>query len=153
MNKAFDLPRPIGTAYQYVMASRHDDIIYLAGQIAKIDEETLHATGICGVDVDLACARRNAEIAAGQALAWLVEHLQPGEEIGDILRMTVHVAVADRPFDISAVADAASNTFISALGERGRHPRSVIGVGRLPRNAPVLLEVTAAIARGRDVSP
>ena len=137
MNEAFELPAPIGTNYEYILASRHDRLVMVAGQIAKTGDNTLHATGRCGEDVDLETACKNAEIAA--------EHCEPDERIERILRMTAHIAVGNQPFDISTVADAASRLFISALGEAGRHPRSVIGVSRLPRNAPVLLEVTAVL--------
>ncbi|AUM75830.1 RidA family protein [Paracoccus jeotgali] len=147
MNTAFPLPEPIGTDYEYILASRHDRIVMVAGQIAKTAHNQLHAVGRCGEDVDLPTAQKSAEIAAAQALAWLTRQQAPGERIERIMRMTAYVAVGDSgaEVDISAIADAASRVFISALGERGRHPRSVIGVSRLPRNAPVLLEVTGAI--------
>ncbi len=145
MNEAFTLPEPIGTDYEYIMAARHGRLVMVAGQIAKTGRATLHATGRCGEDIDLATAKRNAEIAAGQVLAWLADYTKPNETVERIMRMTVYVAVGDEMFDISAVADAASRTLISAMGERERHPRSVIGVSRLPRNAPVLLEVTALL--------
>jgi len=144
VENSFDLPVPIGTEYNYIMASRHGRVLFLAGQIAKTADKSLHTTGRCGEEVDLCTAKRNAEIAAGQVLAWLAEQLEPDETIDRILRMKVHVAVGDEPVDISAIADSASSALIAALGERGRHPRSVIGVARLPRNAPVLLEVTAS---------
>lgn len=145
MNDVFTIPEPIGTDYEYIMASRHGRMIMAAGQIAKVTHNKLHATGQCGVEVDLPTARRNAEICAGQALSWLSKQAEPGEKLARILRMTVYVAVGDEMVDISGVADAASKVFIAALGEQGKHPRSVIGVSRLPRNAPVLLEVTAAM--------
>ncbi len=145
MNEAFSLPDPIGTDYDYIMASRHGRIVMIAGQIAKTGRATLHATGRCGEAVDLTTAKENARVAAGQVLSWLAEQLQPDETVERVLRMTVYVAVGEAAIDISAIADAASRTLISALGERGRHPRSVIGVSRLPRDAPVLLEATAVI--------
>jgi len=148
MNQNFAVPAPIGTDYDYIMAQRHGRILLVAGQIAKTGHNVLHATGRCGAEVDLPTAKVSAEVAAGQVLAWITQHLSPGESVECILRMTVYVAVADEPFDISAVADAASATLIAALGEVGRHPRSVIGVSRLPRNAPVLLEASAAIKLG-----
>jgi len=145
MNDVFTLPEPIGTDYEYIMASRHGRMVMVAGQIAKIGDNQLHAIGRCGEDVDLPTAKRNAEIAAGQVLSWLSRQHGPDEWVGRILRMTAHVAVGDEMVDISDIADAASRVFIAALGDRGRHPRSVIGVSRLPRNSPVLLEVTAVI--------
>lgn len=147
MTGAAKIPAPIGTEYDYIMGARHGRIVFLAGQISKTaNAQTIHATGRCGIEIDLPTAKRCAEIAAGQVLAWLSEQLEGGEAIDRILRMNVYVAVGDAPIDISDIAESASSTLIAALGERGRHPRSVIGVARLPRNAPVLLEVTASVS-------
>lgn len=145
MNSAFKIPEPFGTDYEYIMASRHGRLVMAAGQIAKTSHSELHAVGQCGVEIDLPTAQKNAEICAGQALSWLYQQAGANEKLESILRMTVYIAVGDGIVDISSIADAASRVFIVALGDQGRHPRSVIGVSRLPRNAPVLLEVTAAI--------
>jgi enamine deaminase RidA (YjgF/YER057c/UK114 family) len=145
MNQNTAIPAPIGTDYDYIMTQRHGRVLLVAGQIAKTGHNVLHATGRCGEDVDLTMAKANAEVAAGQVLAWIAQHLTPDESVRAILRMTVYVAVGNDPFDISAVADAASGKLTAVLGDVGKHPRSVIGVSRLPRNAPVLLEVTVAI--------
>ncbi len=145
MNENFEIPVAIGTEYNYIMARRHGRVLLVAGQIAKTARDQIHAVGRCGEDVDLATARESAKLAAGQVIAWTYQHLEPGEYIEAILRTSVYVAVGDAPFDISAVADAASDTFLTALQEAGRHPRSVVGVSRLPRNAPVLLEVMVGI--------
>lgn len=152
MNNAFTFPEPIGTDFEYIMASRHGRMVMAAGQIAKIAHNELHAVGRCGVEIDLPTAQANAEICAGQALSWLSKQAGPDEKLERILRVTAYVAVGDALVDISAIADAASRVFIAALGAEGKHPRSVIGVSRLPRNAPVLLEVTAAIAKGQTDS-
>jgi hypothetical protein len=71
MNNAFAFPEPIGTDYDYIMTSRHGRLVMAAGQIAKVAHNQLHATGRCGEEIDLPTAQRNAEICAGQALAWL----------------------------------------------------------------------------------
>lgn len=143
--KTAKLPETFGTVYEYLPATRHGDIIYVAGQIAKLDTDRLYATGRCGEDIDIETASRSAEIAAGQALAWTMDQLGPDEVLARILRIDVYVAVAAGFSGMSEIADAASRTFIEALGDKGRHVRSVIGVERLPRNAPVLIELTASV--------
>lgn len=141
------LPEPYDTAFTYEPATRHGRIVFLAGQIAKTAPASLHAVGRCGEAVDLATARESARIAAGQALAWLSRQLAADERVERLLRVDVFVAVGAEFEAISEVAEAASKTFVSTLGDGGRHARSVIGVARLPRNAPVLLEVTAVIVK------
>ncbi len=131
------------TVYAYEPATRAGELIFLAGQIAKISATEIHAAGRCGREIDLATARDSARLAALQGLAWLDRSLAPGESVRKILRVDVFVAATEDFEHISEVADAASDVFIGAFGDAGRHARSVIGVTRLPRNAPVLLEITA----------
>jgi len=133
------------TIYAYRPASRLGRIVFLAGQIPKTGQTEIHAIGRCGEDVDLATAKESAQVAAGQALAWLARQTGPEECVDRILDLVVNVAVGPDFLEISDVADAASEVFIAALGEQGKHPRSVIGVCRLPRNAPVLLQVKASL--------
>ncbi|MFD2741327.1 RidA family protein [Sulfitobacter aestuarii] len=135
------------TIYAYEPAKRSGNILFLAGQIAKISDTEIHAAGRCGDTIDLTTAKESAEIAARQGLGWLEAQLGEGEKVRQILRMDVFVAVSPEFEFISEVADAASQVFIDAFGGPGRHPRSVIGVMRLPRNAPVLLEITAEVGR------
>ncbi|ASP20068.1 YjgF/chorismate_mutase-like, putative endoribonuclease [Antarctobacter heliothermus] len=146
MSQSNVLPEPIGTEYQYLMAARHGRVLLLASQIPKTDPRTIFAAGRCGEDIDMVTACESARLAAGQVLAWLEAERLPDETVDRVLRLQVYVAVAEGGFDISSVADAASETIIARLGPSGRHPRTVLGVSRLPRNAPVMLEATIAMS-------
>ncbi|NKB28483.1 MAG: RidA family protein [Rhodobacteraceae bacterium] len=138
------LPTPEPTVFNYDPITVHGKYAYLAGQIPKEAGE-LAVRGIVGVEVDLAQAQRAATICADQSLAWL-DHCAGGlANIDSILRAKCFVAHGDGFAEISQVADAASGRLIEVLGPRGRHSRSVLGVKSLPRYAPVLLEVTAAL--------
>jgi enamine deaminase RidA (YjgF/YER057c/UK114 family) len=44
------------------------------------------------------------------------------------------------------VIDAASNLLLVAFGDAGRHARSAVGVGELPRGVPVEIELIAAVS-------
>jgi len=55
-----------------------------------------------------------------------------------------YVASADTFVDQPEVVDGASELFLWALGERGRHARTAFAVGRLPKNNSVELAVTFA---------
>jgi hypothetical protein len=35
--------------------------------------------------------------------------------------------------------------FVTALGEAGKHPRSVLGMMRLPQDAPVMIDLIAGV--------
>ena len=47
------------------------------------------------------------------------------------------------------VINGCSDLFVEVLGERGRHARSAVGMGSLPFNITVEIEVIAALRRGR----
>lgn len=62
-----------------------------------------------------------------------------------VLTMTVFVAATPEFDDLPAVADGASRVLVELFGDTGRHTRSAIGVARLPRGAPVEVELTVAV--------
>ncbi|WP_306153812.1 RidA family protein [Roseovarius sp. MMSF_3281] len=138
------LPKPEGTKYPYELVTFEGRTAYLAGQIPKRDGR-LAIAGKVGREVALEDAVTAARICAEQALAWLNDSAGGLGNVKRILRVTCYVAHDDDFEDISAVADGASNYLNDMLGDQGRHARSVVGVKRLPRNAPVLIELTAAL--------
>ncbi len=144
---ARDLPAPEGTIYPYDLVAIDGNTAYVAGQISKRNG-TLPHVGKVGQDVCANDAISSARICAEQALAWLNHSAGGLENLNRILRLTCYVAHDDTFENISAVADGASNFLIETLGDQGRHARAVIGVKSLPRNAPVLIEITASLLKG-----
>lgn len=136
-----------GTSFTYEPFSRSGNLVFAAGQIPKIDRDTVLRPGRCGAEHDLASARESAELAARQAIHWIETAMAANETLDKVLRLSVYVAVTGEFTEISNVADAASQTFIDRYGSRGAHPRSVLGVLLLPRNAPVLIEATARLCK------
>lgn len=138
------LPKPEVTKYPYELVITDGTTAFLAGQIPKRAGQ-LAVIGKVGMDVSCTEAAMAARICAEQALAWLNHSAGGLENLRRILRLTCFVAHDDTFQDISAVADGASTYLIEMLGDQGRHTRSVVGVKSLPRDAPVLVEVTAAL--------
>lgn len=143
------LPEPETTIYNYDPVTVHGRIAYLAGQIPK-QNGALAYCGLVGGDVPLEDAKKAARICAEQALAWVNKSAGGLANVERVLRIDCFVAHADGFLQISDIADAASNLLIEYLGDAGRHSRSVIGVKSLPRNAPVLIEVTMALRHEVD---
>jgi enamine deaminase RidA (YjgF/YER057c/UK114 family) len=113
-----------------------------AGMTPRIDGE-LAVRGLVGAEVDLPTARRAAGIAAGNAVTAIAAALGNTRRLRRCLRMTVYVACADGFHDLSAVADGASAVLLDLFGELP--VRTAIGVRSLPSNAPVEIELTAAV--------
>lgn len=138
------LPEPEATQYPYELLTIQDKTAFLAGQIPKRDGKLVYA-GIVGQEITVQQAQTAARICAEQALAWLNRSAGGLENLDQILRLTCYVAHQDGFDGISEVANGASSYLNKIFGTKGRHARSVIGVKSLPRNSPVLIELTAAL--------
>jgi enamine deaminase RidA (YjgF/YER057c/UK114 family) len=144
--RGLSLPRPTATAFSYVPLSVHDGVAYMAGQIPKTGRDTIRAAGRVGAEVAPEDAREDAALCVLHALAWLAERPAGLDAVARPLRLTVYVAAAPGFDGISAVADGASELLVDLFGpEAGPHPRSVVAVSALPRNAPVMVEPVFAL--------
>ncbi|MEP3245663.1 MAG: RidA family protein [Sneathiella sp.] len=141
---ARSLPKPEPTKFAYIPVALHEKTAYLAGQIPKHDGALAHC-GLVGDQISIEEAKSAACICAEQALSWFNHQAGGLENMSRILRLTYFIAHSDGFEGISEVADAASEYLVEVLGEIGNHSRSVIGVRSLPRNAPVLIEMTVAL--------
>jgi enamine deaminase RidA (YjgF/YER057c/UK114 family) len=138
------MPAPETTEFNYIPLTLHGNVVYLAGQIAKVDGR-LHSVGKVGEDVGFEQARESARICILQGLSWIRHFLGDLDRIERILRLNAFLAVIPGYEKMSEIVDAASQLLIDIFGENGRHPRAVIGVQELPKNAPVLIELTVAV--------
>lgn len=144
-NAGLTLPEPGRPAFDYEPYKLHDGIVYLAGQLAKEDGE-IAAFGKVDRDVEEAEAARQMKICALQALNWLKDAADGDlNRVAGILQLHCYVACTEEFDGISRIADHASGVFTTAFGDAGKHPRSVLGMMRLPRNAPVMIDLQAAV--------
>jgi enamine deaminase RidA (YjgF/YER057c/UK114 family) len=144
--KGYELPDSPGTpAFDYEPFKIHGDVFYMAAQLAKENGEVANL-GRVGAEIDEAEAARQMRLCALTSLAWL-KRAAGGELSGvmGILHLNAFIACTPDFDGISRLADAASAVLIDAFGDDGRHPRSVLGVIRLPRNAPVMIDLRAAL--------
>lgn len=143
------LPEPAMPGFKYIPVTIHRRVAYVAGQVPKVGDE-IRPVGRVGAEVGFDQACGAARTCVLQGLAWLRHYLGSLDRVERILRLTGYLAVAPGFERMSEVTDAASDLLIDVFGENGRHPRAVVGVLALPRNAPVLLELTVGIAPGPD---
>ena len=131
--------------YNYLPFKVHNGVVYLAGQLAK-ESGSVRKTGQVLKEISELEASRQIKICSQHAFSWLqIAAKNNDSEIDSILDLKVYVS-CDKSFEgISRLADKASEVFIKKLGEKGRHPRSVLAVLRLPQNAPVMIDLRASI--------
>ena len=131
--------------FNYLPFKVHNEVVYLAGQLAK-ESGAVRKTGRVLKEITELEASRQIEICSQHAFSWLqIAAENNNSEIDSILDLKVYVS-CDTSFEgISRLADKASEVFIEKLGEKGMHPRSVLAVLRLPQNAPVMIDLRASI--------
>ena len=138
------LPEPQTTVYEYVPVAIYNDVAYVAGQIPKT-ERGLLSQGTVAADVSTDDAKEAARVSVLQALAWIDAAAGGLDNVAQVLRMTCYVAATREVETMSDIADAASGLLVELYGDRGRHPRSVVGIAVLPARSPVLIELTVAL--------
>lgn len=139
------LPEAAAPAANYVPFAQSGDLLFTAGQLPLKDGK-LHVTGLLGRDVDTAAGREAAKLCAINILAQAKAALGDLEKIVRLVKITVFVASSPDFTEQHLVANGASDFLAEAIGERGKHARSAVGVASLPLNAAVEIEAVIEVA-------
>lgn len=137
-----EVAAPVGA---YVPAVLVGGLVATSGQLPMLDG-TLLAEGKVGDDVPLESARQCASQAALNAIAAIATQVDSLDRIARILRVTVYVNSSPGCTAQAQVANGASDVLAAVFGEVGRHTRCAVGVAELPLNAPVEVDVIAAVS-------
>lgn len=138
-----ELPKPSAPAGSYEPYRLDRGVGWLAAQLPSRDGHTV-MHGRVGAELTLEQGREAARLAALSALARIEQSLGGFERLRDLLRVDGHVASADGFFEQPKVLDGASELFLAALGDRGRHARTAFAPPRLPLDNSIELAITFA---------
>lgn len=133
------LPVAAAPAANYVPFMGSGNLVFTAGQLPLKDGK-LTVTGLLGRDVDVAGGKEAAKQCAVNILAQAKAALGDLEKIRRIVKISVFVASSSDFTEQHLVANGASDFLVAALGDRGKHARSAVGVASLPLNAAVEIE-------------
>lgn len=134
-------PKP---AAAYVPWTRVENLVFTAGQIPTRDGKPV-MTGKIGKDLTLAQAQEMARLCALNAIAVLKEASGGSLDRIRIQRTQNFANCAPGFTDIHLAANGASELFLLAFGDKGRHARTSVGMAELPLNVPFEVEVTASL--------
>lgn len=134
------LPTPSQPIANYVNHVVTQNLLYVSGQIPLIDGKPTFI-GRLGETIAEEQGVNAAELAALGLLAQLADAL--GDDLSNLVR-TVRLGVfiaASADFQRQGVvANGASNLLVNALGDKGRHVRTAVGVSSLPGGVAVEVE-------------
>lgn len=134
------LPTPSQPIANYVNHVVSQNQLFVSGQIPLLDGKPAFI-GRLGESISEEEGANAAELAALGLLAQLSDAL--GDDLSKlvrIIRLGVFIASAPDFQRQGAVANGASNLLVNALGDKGRHVRTAVGVSSLPSGVAVEID-------------
>lgn len=137
------LPAAAAPVASYVPVVEADNMLYVSGQVS-IDAGGKLITGRLGADLSLEQGQEAAQRCALMIIAQIDKALNGAfGRVERIVRLGVYVQSTPEFTQQSQVGNGASDLFVAAFGDAGRHTRSAVGVPALPLG--VAVEVDAMV--------
>lgn len=133
------LPEAMAPAANYVPFKIAGHQLYISGQLPTNTNGDL-IQGICGDTIETKDAADAARRSAINILSQVKAAIGDFDTLVGLTKITGFVASTPTFEEHPAVVNGASNFFVEALGERGRHARSAVGMSALPFNVVVEVE-------------
>lgn len=137
-----DVAAPAANYVPYVVVG---DMVYVSGQISQNADGLI--IGKVGADLDVDAGADAAKTCAISLLAALKAAC--GGDIDRLVRVVKLVGFVNSTPDFTdqpKVINGASDFFVEALGDQGRHARSAVSAGALPLGVAVEIEAIFQIA-------
>ncbi len=136
------LGKPLANYLPWV---RSGNLVFIAGQVPFVDGN-LTVTGHLGAKVSVEVGQAQARICAINIISLLRDACEGNlDRVVRIVRVTGYVASTPDFADHPKVINGASDMFVAAFGELGRHSRAAVGVAALPLRAAVEVDAIAEI--------
>ena len=136
-------PAPVASYVPYVLSGK---LLFISGQVT-LSPEGLKYVGTVGKELTLEDGRAAARLCAVNIVAQLKAACGGNlEKVRRIVKLTVFVNSVPGFAQHPEVANGASDLLVEVFGESGKHARSAVGAGSLPRNVAAEVEAIVEIA-------
>ena len=139
-----DLTHPAAPVANYVPAVRTGNLVYLSGKGPTQSDGTM-MSGKVGSDLDIDQGYEAARLVGIQLLAALKEHLGDLNRVSQVVKVLGMVNSSPDFEDHPKVINGCSDLLVSVFGENGKHARSAVGMGSLPGQIPVEIEMIVEV--------
>lgn len=138
------LPTPPTPVASYVSGVITGKTLVLSGAI-PMEDGKLKYVGTVGHELTVEDGNAAARLCAINLLAQ-IEKLIGLDNVARVVRLGVFVNAVPGFTLQPEVANGASDLMVAVFGDAGKHARSAVGAGSLPRNVAVEIEATIEIA-------
>ena len=128
----------------FVRAVRTGSLVVLAGHGPSKPEGGL-VTGKVGTDLNLDQAKEAARLSAISLLSSLKAEIGDLNKVKRIVKVHGMVNAVPDFTQHSQVMNGCSDFLVSVFGQRGKHARAAVGMGSLPRNMAVEIEMIVEV--------
>lgn len=139
-----ELKTPSSPVANYVNAVRTGNLIFLSGK-GPSKPEGGYITGKVGEDLTVEEAYAAARLVGVNQLSVLKAELGNLNRVKRIVKVLGMVNAAPDFGNQPEVINGFSDLMVAVFGDRGKHARSAVGMGSLPRNIAVEIEVIVEV--------
>ena len=139
-----ELSKPTSPMANYVNAVRTGNLLYLAGKGPGLPGKPL-PTGKLGRDFTIDQGYVFARETGLSLIAVMKAELGDLDRVKRIVKVLGMVNATSEFGSQPEVINGCSDLFVEVFGDRGRHARSAVGMGSLPRGIPVEIEVIVEV--------
>ena len=132
----------------YVNAVRTGNLLFLAGK-----GPASGVAGVVGKDISVEQAYGHARTTGLNLMAVMRDELGSLDRVKRIVKVLGMVNAVPGFTDQPKVINGCSDLFVEVFGERGKHARSAVGMGSLPNNIPVEIEVIVEVGGAASKPP
>ena len=140
-----ELPATTSPMANYVNAVRTGNLLYLAGKGPGQPGKPL-PTGKVGRDFSIEQGYRLARETGLNLISVMKAELGDLDKVVRIVKVLGMVNATSEYGHQPEIINGCSDLFVEVFGDRGRHARSAVGMGSLPRGIPVEIEVIVEVA-------
>lgn len=138
------LPEPSTPVANYVNAVTTGNLVFLAGKGPKKADGT-YITGKVGADLDEEQGYAAARLTGINQLAALKAEIGDLSRVKRIVKVLGMVNATPDFTNQPEVINGFSDLMVEVFGDRGKHARAAVGMGSLPRNIAVEIEMIVEI--------
>ena len=138
------LPKASTPVANYVNAVRSGNLIFLAGKGPRKPEGG-NVTGKLGTDLTIEQGYEAARLAGIAQLAVLKAELGNLNRVKRVVKVKGMVNAVPEFTDHPKVINGYSDLMVAVFGERGKHARAAVGMGSLPSDIAVEIEMVVEV--------
>lgn len=140
----YTLPVPAKPVANYVNSVRTGNLVFMAGK-GPNKPEGGYITGKVGIDLTIDEGYEAARLAAIVQVAALKAEIGDLNKVVRVVKVLGMVNCASDFGNQPEVVNGFSDFIVEVFGERGKHARAAVGMGSLPRNIAVEVEMIVEV--------